>query len=205
MQTGAKHSMAFRPAKCSRDRSIWPDKFFTCIRPIIYTFKCGIEMLDLTLVSNACHSPNQNEINTRLVARQTFRGDDALTRAPTVAFLQTHLAQVSRSLLKGCCASKNCHAEGEGAKGRESRTEDWVEQKGCSKNSLQYHLTSTSNHPIQTYTWNNISSSQVFGPHPLQQPALKDFKVSNVSWGAVLFTGVASEFYFSTGSGSPFK
>ena len=27
--------------------------------------------------------------------------------------------------------------------------------------------------------WNNISSSQVFGPHPLQQPALKDFKVSN--------------------------
>ena len=71
--------------------------------------------------------------------------------------------------------------------------------------SLQYHLTSTSNHPIQTYTWNNISSSQVFGPHPLQQPALKDFKVSNVSWGAVLFTGVASEFYFSTGSGSPLK
>ena len=49
---------------------------------------------------------------------------------------------------------------------------------------------------IKTYTWNNISSSQVFGRHPLQQPALKDFKVSNVSWGAALFTGVASEFYF---------
>ena len=28
------------------------------------------------------------------------------------------------------------------------------------------------------------SSSQVFGRHPLQQPALKDFKVSNVSSGA---------------------
>ena len=31
------------------------------------------------------------------------------------------------------------------------------------------------------------SSSQVFGRHPLQQPALKDFKVSNVSSGAFSF------------------
>ena len=43
------------------------------------------------------------------------------------------------------------------------------------KTSVRTTFTTTSNHPIQTYAWNNISSSEIFGGHPLQQPALKDF------------------------------
>ena len=130
-------------------RQAWLQVFH--MHPPNYKFKCGVKMFDLTLVSNACHSPNQNEINTCLVARQTVRGDDALTRPPTVAFLQTHLGQVSRSLftlLKRGRASKiACRGpRGGGAKGR--RGERAKPKTEWSKKAAARTVFSTISHQI---------------------------------------------------------